>query len=45
MPERVAKLIRRLLELTRGRWQIILTVGPDDEWDWTVTELGKVEKA
>ena len=44
MPETVAKLIRRLLALTEGRWQITLTVGPNYNWDWTIPELGKVEK-
>jgi hypothetical protein len=43
VPEWVLKFIQRLLALRPGRYQIILTIGKDNQ-DWTVTELGKVER-
>ncbi len=42
-PEWIIKLSRRLLALKPGRYQITLTIG--DCHDWTVVELGKVERA
>jgi len=44
MPEWITKLARRLMALPAGRYQIILTVGVN-AYDWTVTELGKVESS
>lgn len=41
-PDWSTKLMRRLRGLKPGRYQITLTVG--DQPNWTVTELGKVEK-
>jgi hypothetical protein len=43
MPEWIVKLARRLMALTPGRYMIILTIG--STIDWTVQELGKIEKA
>jgi len=42
MPEWILKLARRLMALAPGRYMLILTIGKANEW--TVTELGKVEK-
>jgi hypothetical protein len=42
LPSWVIKLARRLLTLPHGRYQLILTIGPD--CDWTVVQLGKVER-
>lgn len=40
-PAWAVALLRRILALAPGRYQIILTVGRCK--DWTVTDLGKVE--
>lgn len=38
------KFLRRIKALTTGRYCIILTIG--QTWaDWTIIELGKVERA
>lgn len=42
-PAWIIKLARRLLALPAGRYQLILTI--DRECDWTVIELGKVERS
>jgi len=43
VPERWRKLLRRLNKLESGkRYMIFVTVG--SEPDWTVQEIGKVEK-
>ena len=36
------KFMRRVIALRPGRYQIILTIGKDA--DWTVQEIGKVER-
>ena len=41
-PKWIIKLAKRLFYLDPGRYQIILTI--DDNPNWTVTNLGKVEK-
>jgi hypothetical protein len=43
MPAWIVKLAQRLMALEPGRWQIILTIDKDRQ-DWTVIQLGKVEK-
>lgn len=43
IPGMWAKLIRRLMGLTRGRYQITLTVEPSGV-DWTVLALGAIER-
>lgn len=43
LPSWIIKLGQRLLKLPNGRYQVILTI--DRECDWTVIELGKVEKS
>lgn len=43
MPEWLVKFIRRLMGLSEGRYQVTLTI-QKDAWDWTITELGKVER-
>lgn len=42
MPDWLPKLLKRLAGLTAGRYCLILTIGK--EVDWTLTDLGKVEK-
>ena len=37
------KLVDRMMGLTSGRFQIILTKHPSGEIDWTVSDIGKVE--
>lgn len=42
-PSWLLKLARRLSILPHGRYQLILTI--DRDCDWTVIELGKVERS
>lgn len=42
MPTWVEKLVKRLMGLPRGRYMVVLTVG--DDTNWTVTDMGKVER-
>jgi len=46
VPERLIKFLRRLVHLQAGRrYMIVLTLPGDGEIaDWTITEIGKVEK-
>lgn len=39
----LTKFLRRIIALAPGRYQIILSV--NDNPDWTVIELGKIEKS
>ena len=43
-PARWVKLLRRLMALATGRYAIYLTISPD-ALDWTVVELGRVERS
>lgn len=42
-PEWLTKLLRRLIMLSDGRYNILLTIA-NGQADWTVTPLGEVEK-
>lgn len=44
IPERWVKFLRRLMGLKSGRYAIYLTI-TQDALDWSVVELGAVEKA
>ena len=43
-PKRWMDLLKRLMALPMGRYAIYLTIGKQ-ECDWTVVELGKVERS
>lgn len=42
--KQLVKLMRRLQALPDGRHEIILTVQQDRVQDWTVRQIGKVER-
>jgi hypothetical protein len=45
VPVRVVDVVRRLAMLPRGRRvQVILSVHEDGSMDWTLMDLGKIEK-
>lgn len=43
VPRRWLKFLRRCLGLNQGRYIIVLSVG-NQECDWSVQEVGKVER-
>lgn len=42
--DRAVKLMRRIMGLTAGRWEFVVTVDDHGVTDWSLRSFGKVER-